>query len=165
MILVQWNNIHACPPPPFTDLLLQHLQSFFLPHFVYHLGSGEVLPSSKTMSENHFTKLLHHLLKVDKNIIIYKIYPKESHHFFFFLFSFCGVNYGHLVTKKNQVRLIPTRIFVKRKVPKLPDFQEFVFLGLPYLDNCLQVVAKNRVLPKVTLFLGLLLSPLILSFE
>jgi len=118
------------------------------------------------MSENHFSKLLHHavsqgnfLSSLTKIIIIYKIYPKESHHFIFFFWGWIMATWWQ---KKVKQDLYQGFLF-KRKAPKLPDFKEFVFLGLPYLDNCLQVVA-NRVLRKFTLFLGLL-SPPILSFE
>jgi len=119
------------------------------------------------MSENHFSKLLHHAVSQEifsqvwqKNIIIYKIYPKESHHFLFFFWGWIMATWWQ---KKVKWNLYQGFLF-KRQAPKLPDFEEFVFLGLPYLDNCLQVVAKIEFSVKSPCFWASF-HPSILSFE
>ncbi len=140
MILVQWNNIHACPPPTFIDLL-QHLQISFQQKLLHHVVSQEICSS--------LTKKHYNLLDISKGV------PP------FFIYFFWGWIMATLVTKKNQVRLIiPTRIFVKRKSAKVARFWGICFSGIAIFRQLLPSGGFNRVLRKVTLFLGLLSTPI-----
>jgi hypothetical protein len=77
---------------------------------------------------------------------------------FIYLFLL-GVNYGHLVTKKIQVRLIP-RIFVKRENVKVARFRGICFSRIAIFRQLLPSGGQNRVLRKITLVLRLLSAPI-----